>query len=85
MTLCSYWRKMRKIGMKLKMKKLYFTEERFLPRILDELGIYPSVSEIRKNKPELMMDLNEVDFIDGKDGKGLKIRKKHFMWIIVGK
>lgn len=33
-------------------EKTYYTEERFLPRILVNLGIYPSVSEIRRNKPD---------------------------------
>lgn len=32
-------------------EKTYFTEVRFLPRILVDIGIYPSVSEIRRNKP----------------------------------
>lgn len=60
--------------------KTYFTKERFLPRILVDIGIYPSVSEIRRNKPELMVELNDMDFIDN-----LKVSKKRRLWILVGK
>ena len=60
-------------------EKTYFTEERFLPRILVNIGIYPSVNEIRRNKPELMVALEQLDFIDG-----LKISKKRKIWILVG-
>lgn len=60
-------------------KQTLFTTERFLPKILVELGFYPSVSEIRRNKPELCVTLNKVDFIDK-----LKVKKKQFVWIIVG-
>jgi hypothetical protein len=61
-------------------EKTYHTEERFLPRILVDLGIYPSVSEIRRNKPELMVALDKLDFIDN-----LKVSKKRRLWILVGK
>ena len=54
-------------------------EERFLPRILVDIGIYPSVNEIRRNKPELMIELNWLDFIDN-----LKVSKKRRLWILVG-
>lgn len=60
-------------------EKTYYTEERYLPRILVDLGIYPSISEIRRNKPELMVNLDKVDFIDG-----LKVKKKRWIWILVG-
>lgn len=60
-------------------EKTYYTEERFLPRILVNLGIYPSVNEIRRNKPELMVELNQLDFIDN-----LKVSKKRRLWILVG-
>ena len=56
--------------------KTLFTEERFLPKILVELGIYKSINEIRKNKPELVKELNEMDYIDK-----LKVSKKKFLWI----
>ena len=60
-------------------EKTYFTSERFLPRILVDLGIYPSVNEIRRNKPELVRTLDSLDFIDG-----LKVKKKKKLWILVG-
>lgn len=60
-------------------EKTYFTEERFLPRILVNIGIYPSVNEIRRNKPELMITLDKLDFIDS-----LKASKKRKVWILVG-
>lgn len=59
--------------------KTYFTDERFLPRILVNIGIYPSVNEIRRNKPELMVILDKLDFIDC-----LKVSKKRRVWILVG-
>lgn len=60
-------------------EKTYFTEERFLPRILVNIGIYPSVNEIKRNKPELMITLGKFDFIDC-----LKVSKKRKVWILVG-
>lgn len=60
-------------------EKTYFTEERFLPRILVNIGIYPSVNEIRRNKPELMVFLDKLGFIDC-----LKASKKRKIWILVG-
>lgn len=60
-------------------EKTYYTNERFLPRILVDIGIYPSVNEIRRNKPELVKTLDGLDFIDG-----LKIKKNRKLWILVG-
>lgn len=60
-------------------EKTYYTQERFLPRILVDIGIYPSINEIRRNKPELMLTLDKVDFIDG-----LKVSKKRKIWIMIG-
>lgn len=48
-------------------------------KILVELGIYPSISEIRRNKPNLMVSLDRLDFLDN-----LKISKKRRLWILVG-
>ncbi len=39
--------------------KTYFTNERNLAKILVELGIYPSISEIRRNNPELVITLEK--------------------------
>lgn len=60
-------------------EKTYFTDERFLPRILVDIGIYPSVNEIRRNKSELIKTLDGLDFIDG-----LKVSKKRKIWILIG-
>lgn len=65
---------------KVEAEKTYYTDERFLPRILVDLGIYPSISEIRRNKPQLMVSLDKVDFI-----ADLKVSKKRKLWILVGK
>ena len=58
--------------------KTFYTNERFLPRILVDLGLYPSTSEIKKNKPELFITLDKVDFLE------LKVKKKRKIWILVG-
>lgn len=60
-------------------EKTYYTDERFLPRILVDIGIYPSVNEIRRNKPNLMVELNQLDFVDN-----LKVSKKRRLWILAG-
>ena len=65
--------------LRIEQEKTYYTEERFLPKILVEVGIYPSISEIRRNKPNLMVNLDKVDFIDN-----LKVSKKRRLWILVG-
>lgn len=59
--------------------KTYYTDERFLPKILVDLGIYPSISEIRRNRPDLFITLDKQDFISK-----LKVAKKRFLWIAVG-
>ena len=64
---------------KFEKEKTYYTDERFLPRILVDIGIYPSVSEIRRNKTELMISLDKLDFINN-----LKVSKKRRLWILVG-
>jgi len=60
-------------------EKTFYTEERFLPRLLVDLEIYPSISEVRRNKPELIKQLNSLEFIDG-----IKVSKKRKLWIVVG-
>ena len=64
---------------KFEKEKTYYTDERFLPRILVDICIYPSVSEIRRNKPDLMISLDKLDFINN-----LKVSKKRRLWILVG-
>ena len=58
--------------------KTYYTNERYLPRILVDLGIYPSVSEIKRNKPELVSTLDKLDFLM------IRPKKKIPLWILVG-
>ena len=60
-------------------EKTFYTEERFLPKILVELGFYPSVSEIRRNRPDLMVTLDNIDFIDK-----IQVKKREWIWIAVG-
>lgn len=50
-------------------EKTFYTNERFLPNILVELGICPSKAEIRRNKPQLMISLDNLDFMEIKWGK----------------
>lgn len=61
-------------------EKTFYTYERFLPKLLVELDIYPSISEIRRNRPDLIINLEQVDFVDT-----LKVSKKRRLWILVGR
>ena len=58
-------------------EKTLFTDMRFLPAIMKEAGIVKSTNEVRKNKPELMITLNDIDCLWIKWGK-------KFLYIIVG-
>ena len=60
-------------------KKTMFTNETFLPKILVAAGIYKSISQIRRNRPDLVIDLDKIDFIDK-----LRVAKKKFIWIVRG-
>ena len=64
---------------RVEQEKTYFTEERYLPKILVTLGIYPSINELRRNKPDLMITLDKIDFVNE-----LKVSKKRKVWIQVG-
>ena len=54
-----------------------FTETRFLPAIMKEAGIVQSTGEVRRNKPELCVNLDKLDCINLKWGK-------KFLFIVVG-
>lgn len=41
-------------------KDTLFTDERFLPALLVDAGVVKSKSEVRRNKPQFCVDLNEV-------------------------
>ena len=58
-------------------KDTLFTNERFLPALLVEAGIVKSRSEVKRNKPELCKELNELDCFWLKWGK-------QRIWIVVG-
>lgn len=53
----------------LEFEKTLFTEERNLARLLVNLGIAKSMNEVRKNRPELMQMLNDIDCFWIKWGK----------------
>lgn len=55
-----------------------FTNTRHLPAVLKEAGIVPSVSEVKRNKPQLNITLDKLDCLWVKWGK-----KK--VYIVVGK
>lgn len=50
-------------------KDTLFTSSRFLPQIMKEAGIVNSTSEVRRNKPELCIELNKPDCLWVKWGK----------------
>lgn len=49
--------------------KTYYTDERFLPKILVDLGIVKSTSEVRRNKKEFVRVLEPYDYLEIKWGK----------------
>jgi hypothetical protein len=57
--------------------KTVWDNERYLPRLLVKYGFSTSTSEIKRNRSDLMITLDKVDFIQIKLGK-----KK--CWIAVG-
>lgn len=54
-----------------------FTDTRWLPAVMKEAGLVKSNSEVRRNRPELMVTLDKTDFIELKWGK-------RFLFIVVG-
>lgn len=58
-------------------KETLFTNERFLPALLVEIGLAKSKSEVRRNKPELWITLDKLDCLWVKWGK-------HKIFIVVG-
>lgn len=54
-----------------------FTRERNLARVLKEAGVVSSISEVRRNRPELFRMLDEPDCFWVKWGK-------HRVYIVVG-
>lgn len=58
--------------------EVYYTEERFLPKIMVELGIVKSISEVKRNQPKYMCTLENLDYTEIKWGKNK-------LFILVGK
>ena len=58
-------------------EKTFFTDERNLAKILKEIGVVKSISEVRRNKPELDKCFTQPDCF------WIKWGKKH-MYVIVG-
>lgn len=58
-------------------QKTLYTENNFLPKIMVEAGIAPSISEVRRNRPELVKILNNFDYLEIKWGK-------KFLFVAVG-
>ena len=52
-------------------------EERFLPKLLVRYGFTSSVKEIRRNRRDLVVNLDKPDFLE------IKLGKKR-LWIVVG-
>lgn len=50
-------------------KDIYYTEERYLPKLMVEVGMVKSISEVRRNKPQLMIHLDHLDYLEIKWGK----------------
>lgn len=58
-------------------KQTLFTETRYLPAVMKETGIVSSISEVRRNRPDLCISLDKLDCFWLKWGK-------RFLYIIVG-
>lgn len=57
--------------------KTFFTSERNLAAVLKEIGVVKSISEVRRNKPQLCVTLEDLDFFKIKWGK-------RFFFVLVG-
>ena len=61
----------------IEQKHTFLTNQRFLPAILRDAGVVPSISEVRRNRSDLVVTLDKLDCFWVKWGK-----KK--LYIIVG-
>ena len=50
-------------------KNTLFTDNRYLPAVMKEAGIVNSTGEVRRNRPDLCITLDEIDCINIKWGK----------------
>ena len=58
-------------------EKTVYETERFLPKLLVKYGFFKSTSEIKRNRMDLWVTLDKLDFIE------IKIGKKK-LWIVAG-
>ena len=58
-------------------EKTVYDEERFLPKLLVKYNFFISTSEVKRNRKDLWITLDKLDFIE------IKISKKK-IWIIIG-
>lgn len=65
------------LGIDINTQDTVFDTERFLPKLLVKYGIAPSISEIKRNKRNLVKNLDKPDF-------GLIKFGKKRVWIVVG-
>ena len=67
-------------------KETLFTEERFLPKIMVDLGVVKSTSEVRRNRKELFISLDYLDYKEVKWGKhrlyNLELKTSWLAWRI---
>jgi len=54
-----------------------YSSERYLPRLLVELGVFPSMGQVKKNRPDLCIRLDATDCLE------FRIGKRH-LYIVVG-
>jgi hypothetical protein len=50
-------------------KNTLFTNNRYLPAVMKEAGVVNSTGEVRRNRPDLCITLDEIDCINIKWGK----------------
>lgn len=50
-------------------KNTLFTDNRYLPAVMKEAGVVSSTGEVRRNRPDLCITLDEIDCINIKWGK----------------
>lgn len=50
-------------------EKTLFTNKRFLPHIMKDIGMVKSISEVKRNQPNLFIQLDTLDFLVIKWGK----------------
>lgn len=65
------------LGIDIKQEETVFDTERFLPRLLVKYGFSKSISEIKRNRKDLIRNLDNTDM------EMIKLGKKK-VWIVIG-